>query len=590
MFVFFIAFAKNSLYLPIKNIGFMARQHKDSRHELDISPFRIYVKLRPETEHLDGFFSSLNDDPVFTRGGLFHVVTLPSDICANVRKTYHPLYDELVNVAGDKNFNERDVIYRSYELRDLLFESVNFPDPSDLEGIRKTMFNITEEQEEEVRNGIVRMLKASAGNKPSQRNNPHLVMQSIQETLREALADSADTEPDGKIAELSDYVSSCVRMSRCVDAIEETLGKEIWLRIDETLRYQGDPETSDRAMFSFFRTGGIAFPPKVRLVRTPEEIRTKTHSRYIISVQSRGMMQPRYVSFEHSDSFAIYTWLLLNPGTLFSAGEAGNNNSILSVIQALNGRSYVSNSNIYSTLTKPLTSINGTPSYQRLQQAMTNANRDIIDAFMPLKQKGRPAKDAEKPDRQQKAAREEQAKKKASVLLVDSCTGRDSRRFIPLASEYIEICDEFRKDFHDTYLDGKPDWNFIRIYMPQEIGGDRYLLYTQLCSYAKGETEDPEDRNAAAVYDFDDTRISEAIGRYEEKLCSVSSDVCLAASRVKNGREGEEDWELIRRYISPEMSSREDLMKYVTGKENGLSSMERLVYQVSCGKCVTNKG
>lgn len=567
----------------------MARQHKDPRHELDISPFRIYVKLRPETEHLDGFFSSLNDDPAFTRGGLFHVVTLPSDICAGVRKTYHPLFDELVNVAGDRDFNERDVIYRNYELRDLLFESVNFPDPSDLDGIRKTMLDITEEQEEEVRNGIVRMLKASAGNKPSMRNNPHLVMQSIQETLCEALADNADAELDPKIAELADYVSGCVRLSRCVDAIEEALGKEIWLRIDQTLRYQGDPDTSDRAMLSFFRTGGIAFPPKVRLVRTPEEIRTKTHSRYIISMQSRGMMQPRYVSFEHSDSFAIYTWLLLNPGTLFTAGEAGNSNSILAVIQALNGRSFASNSNIFSTLTKPLTSPTGAPSYQRLQQAMTNANSDIVDAFMPVKQRGRPAKDAEKLDRQQKAAREEQARKKALALLVDSCTGRDSRRFIPLSAGFIEICDEFRKDFHDTYLDGKPDWNFIRTYMPEETGGDRYLLYTQLCRYAKGETEDPEDRNAAAVYDFDDARISEAIDRYEEKLSSVASDVCLAVSRVRNGNEGEEDWELIRRYISPDLSSREALLDYVKGKEAGLSYMERIVYLVSCGKCVKNK-
>lgn len=567
----------------------MARQHKDPRHELDISPFRIYVKLRPETEHLDGFFSSLNDDPAFTRGGLFHVVTLPSDICAGVRKTYHPLFDELVNVAGDRDFNERDVIYRNYELRDLLFESVNFPDPSDLDGIRKTMLDITEEQEEEVRNGIVRMLKASAGNKPSMRNNPHLVMQSIQETLCEALADNADAELDPKIAELADYVSGCVRLSRCVDAIEEALGKEIWLRIDQTLRYQGDPDTSDRAMLSFFRTGGIAFPPKVRLVRTPEEIRTKTHSRYIISVQSRGMMQPRYVSFEHSDSFAIYTWLLLNPGTLFTAGEAGNSNSILAVIQALNGRSFVSNSTIYSNLTMQQTDSKGYPSYQRLQQAMTNANRDIVDAFMPVKQRGRPAKDAEKLDRQQKAAREEQARKKALALLVDSCTGRDSRRFIPLSAGFIEICDEFRKDFHDTYLDGKPDWNFIRTYMPEETGGDRYRLYIQLCRYAKGETEDPEDRNAAAVYDFDDARISEAIDRYEEKLSSVASDVYLAVSRVRNGNEGEEDWELIRRYISPELSSREALLDYVSGKEAGLSSMERIVYLVSCGKCVKNK-
>lgn len=568
----------------------MARQHKDPRHELDISPFRIYVKLRPETEHLDGFFSSLNDDPVFTRDGLFHVVTLPSDICAGIRKSYHPLFDELVNVAGDKNFNERDVIYRNYELRDLLFESVNFPDPSDLEEIRKTMFDITEVQEEEVRNGIVRMLKASSGRlKPSQRNNPHLVMQSIQETLRDALCDHADPAQDAKISELSEYVSSCVRLSRCVDAIEEALGKRIWHRIDETLRYQGDPDASDRAMLSFFRTGGIAFPPKVRLVRTPEEIRTKTHNRYIISVQLRGMIQPRYVSFEHSDSFAIYTWLLLNPGTLFSAGEAGNNNSILAVIQALNGRSFVSNSSIYSNLTMQQTDSKGYPSFQRLQQAMTNANRDIVDAFVPGKQRGRPAKDAERIDKQLKAAKEEQAKKKVLALLVDSCTGRDSRRFIPLDAGCIEICDEFRKDFHDTYLDGKPDWSFIRTYMPQETGGDRYLLYTQLCRYAKGETEDPDDRNAAAVYDFDDARISEAIGRYEEKLSSVSSDVCLAVSHVRNGNDGEENWELIHRYISPDLSSREALLDYVSGKEAGLSSMERIVYLVSCGKCVKYK-
>lgn len=568
----------------------MARQHKDPRHELDISPFRIYVKLRPETEHLDGFFSSLNDDPVFTRDGLFHVVILPSDICTGVRKSYHAMFNELVNVAGDRNFNERDVIFRKYELRDLLFESVNFPDPSDLNKIRETMFKFTEEQEEEVRDGIVRMLKASAGNKPSQRNNPHLVMQSIQETLREALPDSADPELDARIAELSDYVSNCVRTSRCVDAIEEALGKDIWLRIDETLRYQGDPETSDRAMLSFFRTGGIAFPPKVRLVRTPEEIRTKTHRRYIISVQSRGMMQPKYVSFEHSDSFAIYTWLLLNPGTLFSAGEAGNSNSILAVIQALNGRSFVSNSTIYSNLTMQQTDSKGYPSYQRLQQAMTNANRDLVDAFMPAKSKGRPAKDAEKVDKQLKAAREEQARKRVLALLVDSCPGRDSRRFIPLPAGYIEICDEFRKDFHDTYLDGKPDWNFIRTYLPLEIGGERYLRYTRLCRYAKGETGDPEDRNAAADYDFDDARISEDISRYEEKLSSVASDVCLAVSRVRNGSDGEGDWVLIRGYISPELSSREALLDYVSGKEAGLSSMERIVYLVSCGKCVMNKG
>lgn len=96
----------------------MALIFEDRRYELIISPFRIYVKLRPETAHIVPLLTELNNDPEFTHG-LFHIVALPIDICNNVNKSYSLLFNDLANL--DKELNERDVICRQYDITLLNF-------------------------------------------------------------------------------------------------------------------------------------------------------------------------------------------------------------------------------------------------------------------------------------------------------------------------------------------------------------------------------------------------------------------------------------------------------------------------------------
>lgn len=559
----------------------MARQFNDPRYELTISPFHIYVKLRPETAHIAPLLTELNNDPEFTHG-IFHIVALPVDICNNVNKTYSPLFNELVNVTKDGDFNERDVIYRQYELRDLIFETVNFKDPSNMEEIRDTLYRITAEQEEDIHNGIVRMLKASGGFMSSQKHNPHLTRLSIKEILKAAIG-VHDPDMTRQIDEITDLVLNSVRMGKCVDAIEDTFGKEIWMKIDEQIRNDGNPETSDRAIFSFFRTGGIAFPPRVKLVKTPEDKRTKAHSRYIIRMWREANLSPRYITFEHLDSFAIYTWFLMNPGQSFLSTDFENNSFILAVIQALHGRGLIiENQNINAYLTNKQLDSKGCYSFQKLQQAMTNANSDIVDAFMPKGLRGRPAKDAEKPDKKQKAANKEKIRAKLASVLIDSNIGRDNGRFIPLPAEYIEICDEFKKDFHDNYLNGKPDWKFVKIFMPLEMEGDRYKLYEHLCSYLYGDKEKPEDRSAAAKFEYNKEQMEEFIKKYEEEIYSVSLDVYEAARRICEDNPEEGDMERVSKYISPEVTDKMNLQQRIQKQESELTPVERLIYDVTC--------
>lgn len=548
----------------------MAKRHTDTQNQLFISPFRIYVHLRKETLHLVPLFTQLNEDPVFTRG-IFRIVMLPVEITDNVKIVFNPLFEEFVNQTHDKNFNERDVIYSLYDLRQPTFESINFPDPTAEDSIRELMYDLTADLEDDVKKGIVKMLKTAGGYQGSARPNPNIIMRSVEESLT-AVCDAEDGPDKEQIREISAMILKGSSSSRCIAKLEDTFGLSVWQKLDSQLRPDGDVNTSDQYMFSFFETGGLACPPKVRLIKTPKDRQTKTHCRYIIEAEIHRRPS-KLITFEHTNSFAIYTWLILQSGELFFLGKSETKEAINAVVLALFGQSFAQQFKITSSLTEPHYDTKGNLNLQHLQQAVTNANRDIVNAYMPKMPVGRPGKDSEKMDPKQKAAWEKKIKSWVSPIMVQSNAGKDSGRFVPLPSHSVEICPEFMIEYHQIMFGNKPDWNFVGIYMPIECQGERHKQYDNLKLYLNGDHKTPSVRQAASNYDFDIHAIESAMKTHEEKVKELSSKVYVMVHDILEGKkEISDNLEQIRFYISDSITTREELSQYVHEKEKTLST------------------
>lgn len=431
-------------------------KHSDKRKELDISPFRIYILLRPETEHLVSLFEELNEDPLFTYG-VFHIVVLPSSVTNNAIGIVNDLYYEWVNVERSATFRERDVIYRYYG-DSFEFGSNHFADPTDYDAVRSALLQISQDLINRAKNGIVEQLKHSSGVLSSCAPRSRSEERSIKKVLFEATKDYGmdNCLEMSKIA--ADNVAHLAWTGDVIKYLEETYGSIIWESLNEVLRGAGDAEVSDCAIKNFFSTGGIAFPPRVRIEKSKKGDPSITHGRFSITLLNSLGHLPKEVHFQHTDSFAVYVWLLLNPQAIWDYSNRKkadlDKDRIRALVKVLFGYLIADPDKLVETLTKPRER-DGKLSYQSLQDAMNHANDDLIRAFELKVPIGRPLRGTPQVTSEQKKAMKEKARVKAMPYLIQNKPGREIGRYIVIPSGNIEICEDFLREYEECLTEMK---------------------------------------------------------------------------------------------------------------------------------------
>lgn len=558
-------------------------KHSDPKKELNLSPFRIYALIREETKHLVHLYDELNADPNFTFG-VFQIVVINTSIANYELGIHNSLFSEWINVKGDPNFRGRDVIYRFYG-NEFTFGSNHFMNANNPDIVRNAMYQISKDLINRIKNGIVEDIKHYNGVLDSLARDDRQIFLLLFH-LSSRLSSKITLDFD-ELKEIENKITNTIYSIEVIDILENYFGKDVWIPLAELLeRTNKNVRDSDNALTAFLSTGGMTSFPKITLSKSAKTEISNTHARYSIFVD--GLSYPitgTQVKFEHTNSFAVYVWLLLQARETWvykmkEEIEKTSKRFKRALIRTLFGEHFDDEEKLVNLMSERQTGEDGKRSFQSLQQAMSNANRDIINCFMSPKPKGRPSKERILSQEEEwRNAEREYVEKKCNVILIQNKSGRGNGRFIIVPKQNIEVCAEFYLEFlSHLYKDGI-DSKFIHLYLPTLKETEEWKQYVALKGYICKGTK-PSVLNLA-VFDYSIEKVKQYINKYEteifEKACNNRK---FLVHCINNG--SEKIIHELNRKMDINFSSREEIREYLYSHESEINGPEGIEYRACC--------
>lgn len=561
-------------------------KHSDPKKELDLSPFRIYALIREETKHLVQLYNQLNDDPRFTFG-IFHIVTIDSSIANHDFGVHNTLYKEWINVEGNPNFRDRDVIFRYYG-NSFSFGSNHFMNADNPEIVKNAMYMISEDLINRMKAGVIEDLKHATGFLDSLMATGNKGIDGIISVLcriPEVICFANNYNRRSTIVELAQKILNSRDYKDTIVLLEDIAGLNVWVELAQALnKTNTDNSLSDDSFRLFLSLGGMTSFPTISLYKSSDSETSNTHIKYSISID--GLKYPitgLQIRFQHTRVFAIYVWLLLLARETWVYTNRINDESsrkyIIALIRTLFGEHYDDEAKLVSLMTEPQEK-NGKTTYQTLQDAMSSVNREIIDCFMPPKPQGRPRKGT-KPTIEQKQQEEEkraEIEKRNVIILLQKKQKRGNGRFIALPRTHIKICTEFYKEYLSHLQKDGLIFSFVKIYIPNLIEKEEWLKYISLKEYLAKGNRGPLVN--LAEFGYDTEAISQYIHLFEkDTFCQACTNRRLVhkniAGRAKN-------YDEINDQLNTQIETREELFTYLTNVESELSGFEGIGYRTCC--------